>query len=715
LTLFSFVLLFLADLETFEDNPIEFIRKDIEGSDTDTRRRVASDLVRALCKQFEGEATAALLACVDNMLKSYAAAVTAGTAANYIEKDAAIALLIAVAVKTQVSALGVTGMNPLVDLGAYLTSHILSELSTAAAAPANVNVMPIVKAACLKFITTFRAQFTREQLLALLPMVVPFAGATSYVVHTYAANCVEKILTIKDKVPKPGAVGPVAVTISQSRLSVEDLSPHMTPLFSGLFALMSRPEYPENDYMMRACMRVVSFAGPSVAPFARQVISGLTIILGRVCANPSNPVFNHFLFETIACIMRNCVPSADSAAAGAGGVAASPSPAADASASGVTVADFEAMLFPPFQAVLSADVAEFQPYVFQLMALLLELRPIPNAGEHAITAGFQSLLPPLLTAEAWKRPGNVPALTMLMQAYLRRGAAYLHSSGNLVPLLGVWQNLLGTKNQEEHAFEILTALCELGNCAARSLLFASGLSTFSLSSLPVADEGCPLELFSGYMGTICTYLCQKLQESKSAKIARLFTHSSAFFVGYHGVGVLEASLNALQPGLFFQMLENVMLPQAPHIVGGKEAKQEAAVGFTRMLTEVPSLVQDPAKVATLNTLITVIVELLEPSSSSSVVVGAASSSTFFEEKDTGDLVEEAVQGEYSAAFAKLLFAQDRNRYAFKKQVPDPKAFFARSLVAASNTAPGKLPTVMRTNPAANTVQRYITAIGAALA
>ena len=43
-----------ADEESFEDNPEEYIRRDMEGSDIDTRRRAACDLVRALSKSFEG-------------------------------------------------------------------------------------------------------------------------------------------------------------------------------------------------------------------------------------------------------------------------------------------------------------------------------------------------------------------------------------------------------------------------------------------------------------------------------------------------------------------------------------------------------------------------------------------------------------------------------------------------------------------------------------
>ena len=57
-------------------------------------------------------------------------------------------------------------------------------------------------------------------------------------------------------------------------------------------------------------------------------IEELKTILGRVCANPSNPSFNHYLFETIASLVRFIC-------------AATPA-AVDA---------FESMLFPPFQQV----------------------------------------------------------------------------------------------------------------------------------------------------------------------------------------------------------------------------------------------------------------------------------------------------------------------------------------------------------------------------
>ena len=46
-----------CDVELFEDNPEEFIRRDLEGSDMDTRRRTACDLVKGLCRHFEEKIT----------------------------------------------------------------------------------------------------------------------------------------------------------------------------------------------------------------------------------------------------------------------------------------------------------------------------------------------------------------------------------------------------------------------------------------------------------------------------------------------------------------------------------------------------------------------------------------------------------------------------------------------------------------------------------
>jgi hypothetical protein len=57
------------DEEVFEMNPIEYIRRDIEGGDSDTRRRAAADLVKALTDAFEAEVTAMFTGYVTALLQ----------------------------------------------------------------------------------------------------------------------------------------------------------------------------------------------------------------------------------------------------------------------------------------------------------------------------------------------------------------------------------------------------------------------------------------------------------------------------------------------------------------------------------------------------------------------------------------------------------------------------------------------------------------------
>lgn len=46
--------------EMFDMNWVEYVRRDTEGSDMDTRRRAATDLVKALTSKFEAKANSSL-------------------------------------------------------------------------------------------------------------------------------------------------------------------------------------------------------------------------------------------------------------------------------------------------------------------------------------------------------------------------------------------------------------------------------------------------------------------------------------------------------------------------------------------------------------------------------------------------------------------------------------------------------------------------------
>jgi exportin-2 (importin alpha re-exporter) len=108
------------DEELFEFNPIEYIRRDAEGSDADTRRRAAADLLRALSERFEPQVAALAGGYVARLLQEYAAA----PAANWAAKGAALQLVLAVAVRGRTGERGATRTSGAVDVGEFFASQV---------------------------------------------------------------------------------------------------------------------------------------------------------------------------------------------------------------------------------------------------------------------------------------------------------------------------------------------------------------------------------------------------------------------------------------------------------------------------------------------------------------------------------------------------------------------------------------------------------------
>jgi len=208
-----------SDEETFEDTPMEYIRKDLEGSDFDTRRRASSDFVKILCDQFETEVTSIFSAYVNVLLEQY----KANPKSAWKAKDTAIFLVIALAVKAKVQSVrdfffsptfenriiekfffffffrcccddqqGATAVNSLVNIGDFFQAHILPSLQS----DPNAEV-PLLKADAIKFLYTFRSQIPKQFHLGVLPLLTNHLKAKDVVVRTYAAVCIERVLSIR--------------------------------------------------------------------------------------------------------------------------------------------------------------------------------------------------------------------------------------------------------------------------------------------------------------------------------------------------------------------------------------------------------------------------------------------------------------------------------------------------------------------------------------
>lgn len=352
-----------SDEELFEDNPMDFIRRDIEGSDGDTRRSAARDLVRGLLRHFHGQVTQICLGLVQSMLAEYAK----DPANKWRLKDVSINLVIAIAVQKQSKLRGVSELNAAIPIMDFFSAHIAPEM-----AKPNDD-LKMLKAGSIKFVSTFRNQLTADMMQQLVPMLIQMLVPNQFVVHTYAASCLERLLTVKE-------------ANGQLRYGAASLTPSVPTLLQKLFGILEQPNYPENDYLMKTVMRIFHVAKENIVPFTDTAVSKLTTVLKKICANPTNPTFAHYLFESISVLILNVCKT---------------NPAA--------TEQFENLLFPPFQSILSADIELLSPYVYQVLALMLELR------QQGVSQAYMSMFPILLTPALWERNSNVTALVKLME------------------------------------------------------------------------------------------------------------------------------------------------------------------------------------------------------------------------------------------------------------------------------------------------------------
>lgn len=373
----------VSDEELFEDNPEEYIRRDIEGSDIETRRRAACDLVKTLSQNFEAKIFEIFGQYLQVLLSKY----NENPTQNWRAKDTAIFLVTSLASRGATQKHGVTQMSQLVPLPQFCEQQVIPELQRP-----NINELPVLKADALKFVMTFRTLLGPQTMIACIPQLVRHLPAESAVVHSYAACTIEKILIMRD------SDNSLVVTSAH-------LQPIINELLNGLFAVLLKPRSNENEYVMKAIMRSFNTLQEASMPFMAIALPRLTEILVQVSKNPSRPHFNHYLFETISLSIKIVCKTEPNA-----------------------VTSFEEALFPIFQNILQQDILEFMPYVFQMLSLLLDVRE--SAG--GIAEPYWALFPCLLSPTLWDRPGNVTPLIKLVCAFVRQGSPKISSMEKLV-------------------------------------------------------------------------------------------------------------------------------------------------------------------------------------------------------------------------------------------------------------------------------------------
>ncbi|KAK5947920.1 importin-alpha export receptor [Knufia fluminis] len=395
-----------SDVETFEDEPIEFIRRDLEGSDSETRRRAASDFLRQLSDQFETSVTTIGMSIIDRLLEDY----KSSPQSKWRSKDTAVNLYYAIAAKgASTASHGVVSVNEQVNIGDFFSQNLAADLQDA-------NAQPLLKVDAIKYLYVFRSLLGRDQWQQVVPLLVNHLGHSNYCVYTYASVVTERALALTEQ----GTGKPI--------IDASNITPLAKDLTEHLFGLIMKDRQPakvqENEFVMRCIMRVLIVLRENIASIATNVLGHLITVTTIISTNPSNPRFYYYHFESLGAVIRFSAASASETLCQA--------------------------LYQPFTNILEQGVDEFMPYVFQLLAALFEKesnKPLPQQ--------FSPLVAPVLTPTLWEQRGNVPALVRLLSAIIPRAAENLVKNNQLPNVLGLFQKLVSTKTNEGYGCDLL--------------------------------------------------------------------------------------------------------------------------------------------------------------------------------------------------------------------------------------------------------------------
>jgi exportin-2 (importin alpha re-exporter) len=288
------------------------------------------------------------------------------------------------------------------------------------------------------------------------------------------------------------------------------------------------------------------------------------------------------------------------------------------------------------------EVTEFIPYVFQVLAQLLEY----SAGD--LSSAYESLFAPLLTPTLWESKGNIPGLTRLICAYMGKAGKKLCIQGNfLMGVLGVFQKLISSKANESYGFQLLGALVE------------------SLG----------MEGLQNHIIEVFNILLMRLQKGKTARYVRHICLFFSFLICKCGAATWLQILNSIQPGLGGMLLQQVWIPCVLNeSIFNKSDNKVMVVGMAMLMKEADIINLDGGKPWT--QLVAGVLKL----------VGSGVADDDSKGGDDGDL---EIEISFDSSFSKLNFAgkpvSDR-----LPEVPDKEALLAKNLGECCATKPETL-------------------------
>uniref|UniRef100_A0A914KZT5 Exportin-2 n=2 Tax=Meloidogyne incognita group TaxID=654580 RepID=A0A914KZT5_MELIC len=594
------------DFEIFENEPFEFLKRDIEGSDLETRRRGAFEFVRALCKHFDNELCALLSNVIQDFLEKY----KQNPAQNFVYKDLVYFLVSALASKGSTTRSGATETRQLIDLNHFYQQNVRPDLLFG-----SINELPILRCDALKYLVLFRNQLSTDQIIECFlgencqfeTSIFRLLSSNHFILHHYVAYAIERLILMRVQNSKD-----LLFTASNFQLSL---------VIDRLFNCLNSPQGYETHYIMKALMRLFVVMDDELSRSSAHIYLGkLSQIVADAIRVPKNPVLVHFLFESICVIIRKAYVKVE------GGV--------------------DKYIIPMVESIIQNDVAEFKPYAFQLIALLLdqcqqEREKNVTVSQDAYIAFFPSLLRP----DFWARSANVPALILVFESFIRCLPQLPFGSEYSDQVLAIFQRLIASKAYDQQGFRLANAL------------------------LPHLDTYERMTSSAVFLAML-----NRMHQNKTAKFSKQFTIFIFRYSAIKGGLALANSLEQIQTGIYNMIVERILLVELKGMpqTTTYDEKRIIVIGAARLISETIQVLGNNYSL-----IIEVIVNLLEA----------------FEHKPKSLDTEVPEDGEvndmeYNDPYCKLMNAQHNEPFA--AEVINIKKHFAQAVFMATQSNPESL-------------------------
>ncbi|XP_053990682.1 exportin-2-like isoform X1 [Hylaeus volcanicus] len=483
------------DIELMTENAQEFIRRNVEDSETDTCRGAAIELVNALMQRFETQVLTFLTSYVQNLLKASNDNVSENLQRQRL-KDAAIHLVLALVIKSQSQIYGVSQIRQCIDICDFF-KQVVAEILVTPECQSIKNTL--VRCSTFKFIIKLRNQLDKNILIQIIPQVIKNLSLPDPVIYCHAALCLEALLLARDVASLQEATrSTVNVSCCPLKFSSTELSSVLMSALDSLLQLCQKnPRVDTNEYIMRTVMRILDFLQER-ASVALPTFKIFCDILRTQCENPSNPMFIHYLFESLAICTK---------------VAASAGLHHEA----------EQLLLELLWSIISEPDHDFTPYALQMLALLLDTAT-------AYSDLYVRIIDHLLETGLWSSNARVLAI-------LRVFSALFHKQ----PL---FKDILELRLE--------TFMLRFEYCLNhKRLCFAS------FDFLNDILTNFPMQSFTNYIEPLIITLLRRLNVGKTTKLSRCIIFSLSLLTCRCPMVFLPDVLNKIKPNLADDFLNNI--------------------------------------------------------------------------------------------------------------------------------------------------------------